>query len=141
AYARRLPGEEVFVVFNTSTSTLTLTNRSTTFAAGTQIMNLLNTNEILTVTSTPEIPPITVPGATAKIFVAQSDWKPLDPVVVSNSPAHDATNVATYSPIMLQFSQPMDTNSVQSAFGTIPPIAGPFSWSPAGVAIIFTAVG
>ena len=38
-----------------------------------------------------------------------SDWKPLDPVVVSNSPAHDAASVPTYSPIVLQFSQPMDT--------------------------------
>src|ERR1039457_5342387 len=102
AYARRLGTEEVFVVFNTSNSTQTLTNRSTIFAAGTQIVNLFDTNEVLMVTSTPEIPPITVPGTTAKIFVARSDWKPLDPVVVSNSPVHDASSVPTYSPIVLQ---------------------------------------
>src|SRR5260370_25636777 len=91
AYARRLPGEEGFVVFNTPTTTQTLTNRSTTFAAGTQILNLLATNEVLTVTSTPATPPITVTGTSAKIFVAQSDRQPLDPLLVSNSPAHYPT--------------------------------------------------
>jgi hypothetical protein len=141
AYARRLGTEEVFVVFNTATSTQTLTNRSTILAAGTQIVNLLNTNEVLTVTSIPEIPPITVPGTTAKIFVARSDWKPLDPVVISNSPVHDAASVATYSPIVLQFSKPMNRASVETNFGTLPPISGSFAWSPAGDTMTFTAGG
>ena len=141
AYARRLPGHEVFVVLNTSGSTLTLTNRSTTFAPGTTIVNLFDTNETLTVTATPEIPPISVPSSTAKIFVAQSDWQPLDPIVVSNYPAHDAASVPTYSSIVLQFSRPMGTNSVQAAFGTIPPVAGSFAWSPAQDALTFTAGG
>ncbi len=137
AYARRLGSEEVFVVFNTSTSTQTLTNRSTTFAPGTTILNLFNTNETLTVTSTPEIPPITVPGTSVKIFVAQSDWKPLDPVVISNSPTHDATNIATFSPVVLQFSKSMDTNSVQTNFLTVPSVSGSFSWSAAHDVLTF----
>jgi glycosidase len=141
AYARRLGREEVFVVFNTSTSTQTLTNRPTIFAAGTLVVNLFDTNEVLAVTSTPEIPPITVPGTTAKVFVAQSDWKPLDPVVVSNSPAHDATGVPTHSPIVLQFSKPMDTNSVQNSFVTIPPVEGTFTWSTAEDTVTFTPSG
>jgi len=90
AYSRRLPmgatTQEVFVVFNTSTSSQTLTNRSTAFAAGTQIVNLLDTNEVLTVQAGPQTPLIILPGTTAKIFVEQTDWKPLDPVVVSNAP-------------------------------------------------------
>jgi glycosidase len=141
AYARRLGTQEVFVVFNTAGSTQTLTSHSTIFAPGTPIVNLFDTNEVLTVTATPEIPPITVPGMSAKIFVAQSDWQPLDPVVVSNSPAHDATNVPTFSPIVLQFSKPMDTNSVQAAFGTSPSIAGAFNWSPLQDKMTFTAAG
>ena len=141
AYARRLGAEEVFVVFNTATSTQTLTNRSTIFPAGTQIVNLFDTNEVLTVTSIPEIPPITVPGTTAKIFVARSDWKPLDPVVISNSPVHDAASVATYSPIVLQFSKPMNRASVETNFGTIPSVSGTFAWSPAGDTVTFTAGG
>jgi alpha-amylase len=141
AYARRLGTEEIFVVFNTSTSTQTLTNRSTIFAAGTPIVNLFDTNEVLRVTATPEIPPITVPSSSAKIFVAQSDWKPLDPVVVSNSPVHDAASVATYSPIVLQFSKPMNRTSVETNFGTIPAVSGAFAWSPAGDTLTFTAGG
>jgi alpha-amylase len=141
AFARRLGAEEVFVVFNTASSTQTLTNRSTIFPAGTQIVNLFDTNEVLTVTSTPEIPPITVPGTTAKIFVARSDWKPLDPVVISNSPVHDAASVATYSPIVLQFSKPMNRASVETNFGTLPPVSGTFAWSSAGDTMTFTAGG
>src|SRR5205085_788839 len=53
AFARRYDTQEVFVVFNTADSTQTLTNRSTILAAGTKIVNLFNTNEVLTVTSTP----------------------------------------------------------------------------------------
>jgi alpha-amylase len=141
AYARRLGTQEVFVVFNTSTSTQTLTNRSTLFTAGTQIINLFDTNEVLTVTATPEIPPVTVPGTAAKIFVARSDWKPLDPVVVGNSPAHDAASVPTYSPIVLQFSQPMNRASVETNFGTLPAVSGSFAWSAAGDTMTFTAGG
>jgi glycosidase len=141
AYARRLGTEEVFVVLNTSTSTQTLTNRPTIFVPGTQIINLFDTSEVLTVTSTPEIPPITVPGTTAKIFVARADWKPLDPVVASNSPVHDAANVPTYSPIVLQFSKPMNRTSVETNFGTIPQVSGTFAWSLAGDTVTFTTSG
>jgi alpha-amylase len=145
AYARRLPiggtTQEVFVVFNTSTSTQTLTNRSTAFTAGTPIVNLFNTNEVLTIQSGPQTPLITVPATSAKIFVAQSDWKPLDPVVVSNFPAHDAASVPSSSHIVLQFSGAMDTNSVQGAFGTTPAVSGTFAWSPAHDTMTFTAAG
>jgi glycosidase len=142
AYARRLgTTQEVFTVFNTSTSTQTLTNRSTVFAPGTHIVNLFDTNEALTVTATPEIPPITVPGTSVKIFVAQSDWRPLDPVVTSNSPAHDASAVPTYSPIVLQFSEAMDTNSVQAGFGTTPALTGSFSWDSSRDTMTFTPSG
>ena len=141
AYARRLGTQEVFVVFNTSGSAQTLPNRSTIFAPGTRILNLFDTNEVLTVTSTPEIPAINVPGTTAKVFVAQSVWQPLDPVVVSNSPAHAATSVPTYTPIVLQFSAPMDTDSVQSAFSISPAVNGAFAWSPARETMTFTPAG
>jgi glycosidase len=141
AYARRLGTQEIFVVFNTADFTQTLPNRTTIFAPGTPIVNLFDTNEVLTVTATPETPLITVPGTSAKIFVAQSDWQPLDPVVVSNSPPHDAANVPTYSSIILKFSKPMDTNSVQSAFGTTPALNGTFSWSPTRDTMTFSAGG
>lgn len=141
SYARRLGTQEVFVVVNTAGSQQTLTNQSTILAPGTTIVNLFNTNEVLTVAAMSQIPPITVPSTSAKIFVAQSDWLPLDPVVISDSPAHDAADVPTYSPIVLQFSKSMDTNSVQNAFGIIPPVSGTFGWSASRDVMTFTAAG
>ncbi|MDD5140937.1 MAG: alpha-amylase family glycosyl hydrolase [Verrucomicrobiales bacterium] len=141
AYARRLGTQEVFVVFNTAGSTQSLPNRTTIFPPGTAVVNLFDTNEILTVTALSEIPSVTVPTMSAKIFVAQSDWRPLDPVVVSNSPAHDSTTAPTPAPIVLQFSKPMDTNSVQNSFRTTPVVSGAFSWSAAGDTMTFTPAG
>ncbi len=129
AYSRILNTQEVFVVFNTASSNQTLPACTLTYPTGTVLLNLLNTNETYTLTTGSQTPAITVPGTTAKIFIAQSQWQSLDPVVVSNSPSHWATNVPTASPIVLQFSKSMDTNSVQAAFSTIPPVSGSFSWS------------
>ena len=134
AYSRVLNTQEVFVVFNTTSSSQTLPSLTLTYPTGTVLVNLLNTNETHTLTAGSQTPAITVPGATAKIFIAQSQWLPLDPVVMSNSPAHWNTNVPTFSPIVLQFSKSMDTNSVQTAFGTTPPVSGSFTWSAVNAA-------
>jgi glycosidase len=142
AYARRLDAEETFVVLNTAGASQTLPNRPTIYPAGTRLVNLFNTNEVITVVSgTDGIPPVTVPATSAKIFVAESALKPLDPVVVSHTPAHAATNVSTSSSIVLNFSKPMDTNSVQAAFSLQPPTAGSFSWSGARDTLTFTPGG
>ena len=141
AYSRVLNTQEVFVVFNTASSSQTLPASTLTYPAGTVLVNLLNTNETYTLTSGSQTPAITVPGTTAKIFIAQSQWQPLDPVVISNSPAHWTTNVPTGSPIVLQFSKPMDTNSAQAAFSTAPTTDGSFAWSPAHDTMTFTASG
>jgi len=129
AYSRILNTQEVFAVFNTASSSQTLPARTLTYPAGTVIVNLLNTNETYTLGTGSQTPAISVPGVTAKIFIAQSQWQPLNPVVVSNSPAHWTSKVPTYTPIVLQFSGTMDTNSVQSAFSTSPAVTGAFSWS------------
>ena len=141
AYSRVLNTQEVFVVFNTASSSQTLPARTLTYTAGTVLVNLLNTNETITLTSGSQTPAITVPSTTAKIFIAQSQWRPLDPVVVSNSPVHDAANVSTVSPVVLQFSKPMDANSVQAAFSTTPSVSGSFTWSAAHDTMIFTPDG
>jgi alpha-amylase len=138
AYSRTNGTEEVFVVLNTAGSTQTTPALSTTYPTGTVLVNLLNTNETVMVNSTPNIPAISVPSTSAKIFVAQSLMQPLDPVVVSQSPAHGATNVSTAASIALQFSKPMDTNSVQAAFSTTPAKPGTFAWSPLHDTMTFT---
>ncbi|MGH7993574.1 MAG: alpha-amylase family glycosyl hydrolase, partial [Limisphaerales bacterium] len=141
AYSRVSDTQEVFVVFNTAGSTQVLTPCTLTYAGGTVLVNLLNTNETCTLNSSSQTPAIAVPGASAKIFIAQSQVLPLDPVVVSNSPAHDATNVPVNASIVLQFSKPMDTNSVQSALSTTPAVVGAFAWSPAHDTLTFTPGG
>jgi glycosidase len=138
AYSRRLGTQEVFVVLNTASSTQVLTGRPVTYAPGTALANLLDPNETISVTSGSQTPAISVPSLTAKIFIAQSQMLPLDPVVVSNSPAHSATNVPTWSPLVLQFSQPMDTNSVQAAISISPAVNGSFRWAPANDVLTFT---
>ena len=141
AYSRVLNNQEVFVVFNTAAGSEILPGRPLTYPAGTVLENLLNPSETITVAGGSQSPAITVPSMTAKIFIAQSQVLPLDPVVISNSPVHDATNVATVSPVVLQFSKPMNTNSVQSAFATTPPVTGTFNWSAAGDTMTFTPAG
>ena len=138
AYARRFGTQEVFVVFNTASSTQTLPGRSVTYAPGTALVNLLNTNEIIPITGASQTPLISVPSTTAKIFIAQSQVLPLDPVVQTNFPAHSAANLSPLSAVVLRFSQPMDTNSVQAAFSTAPSVSGTFSWSAARDTLTFT---
>jgi glycosidase len=138
AYARRLNTQEVFVVFNTTNSSQVLPSRSTIYPAGTTLVNLFDTNETATVIAGPQTPPIVVPGTTAKMFIAQSQWRSLDPVVTSISPAHDSTSVPALTPFTVQFSEPMDTNSVMAAFSTSPATIGSFAWSPAGDSFTYT---
>lgn len=130
AYSRRLGTQEVFVVFNTAATSQSLPSRSTSYAPGTTLVNLLATNETFVVQAGSTTPSINVPSMMAKIFVSQSQLRALDPVVMSFSPAHDSTNVSALTPLVIQFSQPMDTNSVQSALTITPVAARTFTWSP-----------
>jgi hypothetical protein len=141
AYTRRLGTQEVFVVLNTAKSSQTLPERSTLYHAGTRLVNLLDTKETATVTVGPRTPPITVPGTAVKVFIGQAQMLPLDPVVTSITPAHDSTNAGTTTPIVIRFSQPMDTRSVESAFSTIPAATGSFTWSAARDTMTFTPGG
>jgi hypothetical protein len=50
-------------------------------------------------------------------------------------------NIPTTAPIVLRFSQPMDTNSVQAAFSTSPAVGGAFRWSAANDTLMFTPAG
>jgi glycosidase len=133
AYSRVFDQQEVFVVLNLAAASQTLPARTLTYPTGTVLVNLLNTNETYILASGSQTPAIAVPATTAKIFIAQSQWQPLDPVVVSASPVHWTTNVQTTSPIVVQFSKSMDTNSVQAAFSTSPSVNGSFAWSTANL--------
>ncbi|HKW29996.1 MAG TPA: alpha-amylase family glycosyl hydrolase, partial [Verrucomicrobiae bacterium] len=138
AYTRRLGPQEVFVVFNTAETNQILPACSMTYSAGTRLVNLLDENESIIMPAGGQTPPLVVPGTSAKIFVALSELRPLDPVVTAISPGHDAREIPPTAPIAIRFSQPMDTASVEHAFSTEPPVKGAFFWSPARDEVRFT---
>jgi alpha-amylase len=138
AYARRLGAQEVLVVFNTAGTNQTLPECPTLYPPGTRLVNLLDPQETATVLAGPKTPAITVPGTLAKIFIAQAQMLPLDPAVTRISPAHDAKEISTVAPVVIQFSQPMAVASVEAAFSTHPHVDGAFSWSPARDELTFT---
>jgi glycosidase len=141
AYSRRLGTQEVFVVFNTAGAAQTLPGVRLTYPPGTRLANLLDPREVITVAAGSRAPSLTVPATTAKLFLAQAQVRPLDPVVTASDPPHSAAGVPPGSPIVLTFSQPMDTNSVQSAFSLSPAADGTFAWSAAEDALTFTPGG
>jgi glycosidase len=141
AYTRTLGTQEVFVVFNTAATPLSLPARTTIHAPGTMLVNLLDPNEVISVAAGSQTPVISVPSTTAKLFVAQSQWRPLDPVIMAIAPAHDSTGVSALTPLVLHFSQSMDTNTVQAAFSTTPVVTGSFAWNSARDSMTFTPNG
>lgn len=140
AYARRFGGtQEVFVALNTSGSSLTLPARPTLYSAGTVLVNAFNTSETVTVTADADgFPALSIPGTSYKIFVKASEWRPPDPLVVQQTPAHGVSNISASASIVLRFSNPMNTSAVQSAFSTLPPVAGSFAWNAARDQVTFT---
>jgi len=138
AYTRRLDGRELIVVFNTAKTNQVLPACPTICAPNTKLVNLLDPAETAIVQSGSQTAPITVPGESAKIFIAQSAVRPLDPIVTAISPAHDSRQIKTNSPIIIQFSQPMNPDSAEFAFSITPFVHGTFSWSSANDTMTFT---
>ena len=139
AYSRRLGTQEVYVILNTSTTTQTIGNRPTMYSAGTILVNAFNPSETLTVVAgTDGLPPVTLSPVSFKIFVPQSQYNALNPLVETVSPSHDAASVPTSSTITLSFGREMNTNAVQVAFSTTPTSTGSFSWSSSNSVLTYT---
>ncbi len=138
AYTRRLGTQEVFIVFNTAGRDQTLPACSTIYPKGTELVNLLDDNERLALLVDGQTPPIVMHATSAKIFIPESETLPLDPIVTAISPAHDAKEIPPDAPIVIHFSQPMDTASVENAFSTEPSQKGRFSWSQSRDEMTFT---
>jgi uncharacterized repeat protein (TIGR01451 family) len=139
AYARRLGGEEAYVVLNTATAAQTIGARPTIHPAGTVLVDALNPTNTLTVTADVDgIPSLAMPALSCRIYVAQSQIRMLAPVVSSITPTHDATGISPASSITVNFSQAMNTASVQSAFSTTPASTGNFVWSSGNTTVTYT---
>ena len=141
AYVRRLGAQEVFVVFNTARTSQTLPGHPTIYPPGTRLVDLLDAREITTVLPGSKVAAITVPAISVRIFIAESEMLPLDPVVAGISPAHDSRQAGPALPVVIQFSEPMDTASVEAAFSTVPHVRGAYSWPPTGDKMTFTPQG
>ncbi len=129
AFSRILNNQEVIALFNTSGAATTLGPFPVTYPAGTVLVNLLDTRETVTVGSGNLLPAVSVPGTSAKLFLAQAQWKPLNPMVCASTPSHWTANVDPFSPVSLQFDQGMDPASTESAFSVQPMSQGSFTWT------------
>ena len=139
AYARRLNGEEAYVVINTATTQETIGARPTIHPAGTVLVDALNPSNTLTVTTaTDGIPGFAMPPTSCRIYIAQNQTRALSPVVNGIAPAHDAASVNPASAITVNFSQPMNTATTQAAFSTTPSSTGSFSWSSGNTVMTYT---
>ncbi len=139
AYARRLNGEEAYVVLNTATTAQTIGARPTIHPAGTVLVDVLNPANTLTVAAEVDgIPSFSMPALSCRIYVAQSQLRALSPVVNSITPTHDATGISPASSITVTFSQAMNAASVQAAFSTTPASTGNFVWSSGNTVVTYT---
>jgi glycosidase len=139
AYARRLNGEEAFVVLNTATTAQTIGTRPTIHPAGTVLVDVLNPSNTLTVAAGADgIPSFSMPALSYRIYVAQNQTRALSPVVNAVSPNHDAASISPATSITVTFSQTMNTASAQAAFSTSPSSTGSFSWSVGNTVLTYT---
>jgi hypothetical protein len=129
AFVRILGPQEIVVALNTAAVNKTLPPSKTIYPPGTTLVNLLEPCEVVKTTAASQTPAIVIPPGSAKIFIAETQKLPLDPVVTSVLPAHDARGVNLHSRIEINFSQPMNAAAVEKAFSTTPRMAGSFSWS------------
>jgi hypothetical protein len=110
AYARRVSGEEAYVVLNTATTVQTIGARPTIHPAGTVLVDVLAPTNTLTVGAGVDgIPSFSMPVLSCRIYVAQSQVRALSPAVNSITPTHDSTGISPASSITVNFSQAMNT--------------------------------
>ena len=126
---------------NTATTAQTINARPTIHPAGTVLVNLFDPTETVTVIAgTDGIPSMSIPATSYKAFVSQTQFQArrLPPVVRATTPNHDSTGVSVASAVSVTFSQPMNTNSVQSALSTIPATTGSFTWGSGNTVLTYT---
>lgn len=128
-FTRQQDQREILVVLNTATTNKTLPPCKVIYPSGTKMQNVLAEKESFVVTKEGNTPALDVPGTSAKMFVAETQFRPLDPTVTEISPAQDASGIPSTTPIIIQFSRPMDTAGVEKAFSTVPSIKGVFEWN------------
>jgi hypothetical protein len=138
-YLRESGESRMWVFLNTSAEAKTTKPHPAGGAAA--LVNALDRSEKLSVDAEGSLPPIDLAPFAFKILVPESEWRPLDPIVVSTSPAHDFSGEWDEGGVSLRFDRPMDRGSVEAAWKTTPEIAGGFEWNEAGDEVVFRSDG
>lgn len=131
-YLRETAGSRVWVFLNTSSETKSTKPHST---GGAVLVNALDSSQKFPADPEGNLPPLELAPFAYKILVPESEWKPLDPMVVSTSPAHDFSGDWPEEKITLRFDRPMDRSSVEQAFKTTPEAPSEFQWNEAGTEV------
>lgn len=123
AYIRENGADRALVVLNTADSPQHLPPRRIPYPAGTRMVNLLDPDERIEVTSGERgFPAMTIPPFAAKIFVRAERLAELDPLVTHQSPRHGSIATAPQRFFRIRFSHPMDPDSVRHALSVSPPV-------------------
>ena len=139
------PNSWAMVAFNTWRDPLSAGGGAgslyTGWSQGDVIVNALNPAETYTLTTDGKLSSLTVGGYGIKVFVLQSNLKPLNPVVTSVVPAHDARLFSTNNAVLtLQFSEPMDESALKAAFryDGQPVAVAALNWNPSTREVTFS---
>jgi glycosidase len=137
-YQRETDAERVWVFLNTSSESKSTKSHPT---GGATLVNALDPSEKFPADAEGNLPPLDLAPFGFKILVPESEWKPLDPMVVSTSPDHDGFLDAAQKKISLRFDRPMDRASVEAALKTSSGNPAALEWDEAGSEVSLRAEG
>jgi hypothetical protein len=118
----------VIVALNTASATRTTNALATSFGAGVDLVDLTDTALPLATNGAGQLT-LTVPARSSRLLTKRSELLRLDPVVLAATPRHDARTVPALTPVVLTFSEPMDTLAVMQDFTLTPTVFGRTGWS------------
>ena len=128
-YVREADGKRVWVFLNTASES----RRSKAHAASSGVLvNALDQGEKFSVGADGMLAPVELEPYSFKILVEESEWRALDPMVVSTSPEHDSPVGVKEGRVALKFDRAMDRESVEKAVEMIPAGALEFDWNEEG---------
>jgi hypothetical protein len=128
-FAREAAGKRVWVFLNTSGE---LRSTKTHAAGGGVLVNAFDSSEKFPADEDGGLPPLDLAPFSFKILVPESEWKPLDPMVVSTTPPHDFSGPLPDGKIRLRFDRPMQRESVEGALKITPGIPFDLEWNDEG---------
>lgn len=142
AYTRGGDDGRILVVMNTSAEARDCPPLPLGMAGGTHLVDALALSPAgLEVAADGNSPAMTLEGGTFRILVPADSAGGADPLVVAATPGHDSRRVAVDAAVKLVFDRPMDRESVEAAFATVPGRGGRFEWTEDDGVVVFHPAG